>query len=375
VFDAARKWCGQWVDRPVVLGVWMGKVEVSWFSALCDDDAEFLGVADPALLSSWDHCRSIALAAEAAGYDNLLLPSGYGLGIDNFAFAAGMAPLLRRMRMLLAVRIGETWLPQLARQCATLDRMMKGRLTINIISSEMPGETLASASRYRRTMEAMDILRALLDGQEVDHAGEFHTLKVAPPRVRTVSGRCPTFYFGGLSDDAREAAAHGADVYLMWPETLARMADVMADVKARAARKGRALRFGYRAHVIVRETEAQARAAATRLLSRLDAAAGDAIRSRALDSTSTGVRRQAQLRAEAGDDGYVEENLWTGVGRARSGAGAAIVGDPDQVLAKLRTYHAMGIEAFILSGYPHIAEADLFARHVLPHLDHGPLAD
>ena len=136
---------------------------------------------------------------------------------------------------------------------------------------------------------------------------------------------------------------------------------------------GRTLRFGYRAHVIVRETEDEARAYARRLLSKLDAETGAAIRQKSLDSTSVGVTAQAALREAADDEGFVEEGLWTGIGRARSGCGAAIVGDPDQVLAKLRRYQDMGIEAFILSGYPHQAEADLFARHVLPRIEHGPL--
>jgi alkanesulfonate monooxygenase len=159
----------------------------------------------------------------------------------------------------------------------------------------------------------------------------------------------------------------------MWPDTLPGVEAVLADMRARAARHGRTLRFGYRAHVIVRESEAEARAAAARLVSKLDDATGEAIRRKSLDSASAGVARQAELRESATDDGFVEENLWTGVGRARSGCGAAIVGDPDQVLAKLEAYRALGIEAFILSGYPHAVECDLFARHVLPRLDHGPL--
>jgi alkanesulfonate monooxygenase len=134
------------------------------------------------------------------------------------------------------------------------------------------------------------------------------------------------------------------------------------------------LRFGYRVHVVVRDTEAEARAAADRLVSRLDAATGDAIRARSLDSASAGVRRQAELRDAATDDGYVEDHLWTGIGRARSGCGAAIVGDPDQVAAKLQRYADLGIDAFILSGYPHAAEADRFARDVLGRVDHAPLA-
>ena len=353
----------------------MTPCEISWFSALCDDDYEFLGVPDPALRSSWEHCRDIVLSAEAGGFDNILLPSGYALGIDTTAFAAAIAPMLKRMRLLMAVRIGEMWLPQLARQIATIDRVLGGRLTINIISSDLPGETLASAPRYARTVEAMAVLKQMLNGQAVDHQGEFYKLKLAPPRIGTVSGGAPPFYFGGLSEDAREAAARGCDVFLMWPDKKETIAAIIADMQARAARHGRTLRFGYRAHVIVRDTEAEARIAAGRLLSKLDADQGAAIRAKSLDSNSAGVQAQAALREGAAEDGYAEPHLWTGVGRARSGCGAAIVGDPDQVLAKLNDYRAMGIEAFILSGYPHAAEADLFARHVLPQLEHGPLVN
>lgn len=348
--------------------------EVSWFSALCDDDYEFLGQPDPRLLSTFEHCRDIALTAETGGFDNILLPSGYALGIDSIAFAAGLAPLLKRIRLLAAIRLGEMWPPQLARQLATLDQMLAGRLTVNIISSDLPGETLSSGPRYRRTTEVMEILRSLLNGDPVDHQGEHYRFKLDPPRIRTVSGRAPLFYFGGLSEDARETAAAGADVYLMWPDTLPAVKAVVDDLSARAAAKGRRLRFGYRVHVVVRETEAEAREAAVRLLSKLDDVEGEAIRNRSLDSASAGVRRQAELReAAASNEGYVEDNLWTGISRARSGCGAAIVGDPDQVLAKLNAYRALGLEAFILSGYPHAREADLFSRYVLPHLEHAPL--
>jgi alkanesulfonate monooxygenase len=350
-----------------------GSCEVSWFSALCDDDYEFLGVPDPALASSWTHCRDLVQGAEAGGFDNILLPSGYALGIDTTAFAAAIAAVTERIRLLMAVRIGENWPPQLARQIATLDHITGGRMTINIISSDLPGETLDSAPRYQRTVEAMAILKTLLNGEHLSHKGEFWNLEVDPPRIRTVSGKCPPLYFGGLSPAARDAAAQGCDVYLMWPDTMANVRAIIADMKERASSHGRKLKFGYRVHVVVRESEAEARAAADRLLSKLDADTGAAIRAKSLDSNSAGVAAQAALRDSAKDDGYAEENLWTGIGRARSGCGAAIVGDPDQVLAKLKAYQAEGIEAFILSGYPHRAECDLFARHVLPHLDHGPL--
>ena len=347
--------------------------EVSWFSALCDDDYEFLGVPDPALRSSWEHCRDIVMAAETGGFDNILLPSGYALGIDTTAFAAAIGVLTKRIRLLMAVRVGEAWPPQLARQIATLDRIMGGRLTVNIISSDIPGATLASGPRYERTTAVMLALKSLLGGQRTEIDSAHYRFAVDPPGVTTVSGKCPPLYFGGLSPDAREASAKAADVYLMWPDTMPAVQAILDDMRARAAALGRTLKFGYRVHVVVRDTEARAREAASLLLSKLDAATGDAIRAKSLDAQSEGVRRQAELREAAGNEGYVEDNLWTGIGRARSGCGAAIVGDPDQVLAKLQVYQAMGIEAFILSGYPHAAEADLFARHVLPKLTHGPL--
>lgn len=347
--------------------------EIAWFSALCDDDYEFLGVPDTRLQSSFEHCRDIVLQAETGGFDNILLPSGYALGIDTTAFASAMAVLTRRIKLLMALRMGEAWPAQLARQIATIDRMAGGRLAVNIISSDLPGETLASGPRYQRTIEAMSILRTLLNGQSVDHDGDFWKLKIDPPRITTLSGQCPQFYFGGLSDDARNAAAHGADVYLMWPDRMEAVREIISDIRSRADILGRKLRFGYRVHVVVRETEEEARAAADRLLSKLDDAAGAAIRAKSLDSQSAGVRRQAELREQSARDGYAEENLWTGIGRARSGCGAAIVGNPDQVLAKLKAYQNEGIEAFILSGYPHANEADLFSRYVLPYIDHGPL--
>ena len=354
--------------------------EIAWFSALCDDDYEFLGVPDPWLKSSWEHCRNIVLRAEEGGFDNILLPSGYELGLDTTAFAAAVATQVRRMKLLWATRIGEDWPPQLARRIATMDRILgpdasgtAGRLNVNIISSDMPGQKLDSGPRYRRATEVMKIVRTLLNGQHLSHQGEFYQLELDPARISTISGKCPPFYFGGLSHEARECAAEEADVYLMWPDTMDKVRETVSDMKQRAARFGRELKFGYRVHVIVRETEDEARAYADRLLSKLDDETGRAIREKSLDARNFGVQRQQELRTAADGDGFVEENLWTGIGRARSGCGAAIVGTPDQVLAKLRAYQAEGIEAFILSGYPHATECDLFARHVLPHIEHGPL--
>jgi alkanesulfonate monooxygenase len=352
----------------------MSAIEVSWFSALCDDDYEQLGVVQTELLSSWNHCSSIVRTVHDAGFDNVLLPSGYDLGIDTLSFASSIAPHITRMRLLTAIRCGEVWVPQLARQLATLNQVLNGALTINIISSEMPGETLDGPARYRRTTETMQALRTLLNGQRLDMDGEFLQLHIDAPRICKEMASAPPFYFGGLSDEARDTAAKDADVYLMWPDTEDQIVSVMDDMKQRAASYGRTLRFGYRVHVVVRDTEDEAREAAAHLIAAVDEETGDAIRSRSLDSTSTGVRRQAELRESATNDGFVEPLLWTGIGRARSGCGAALVGTPEQVAQKILRYRDMGIEAFIFSGYPHEAEAQRFANTVLPLLPHGPLS-
>ena len=346
----------------------MSSPEIAWFGALCDDDFEQLGVPDADLASSWTHCSALVETVERCGFDNVLLPSGYALGIDTIAFASAIAPRINRMRLLVAVRCGEVWVPQLARQLATLHQILDGRLTVNIISSEMPGESLDGPARYARTNETMRALRTLLRGQRLDLDGDHLSIHVDPPRITAQFPVEPQFYFGGLSEEARDVAAAEADVYLMWPDTMDNVAAIIDDMRGRAASNGRSIRFGYRVHAIVRDTEDEARAAATHLVARVDDARGQAIRSRSLDSESTGVRRQAQLRTAADDDGFVEENLWTGIGRARSGCGAAIVGTPRQVADKIQRYRALGIDAFIFSGYPHMGEAERFARTVLPLL-------
>lgn len=259
-----------------------------------------------------------------------------------------------------------------ARQADVLDRP-GGRLTINIISSDMPGQKLDSGPRYRRTIEWMQVLRALLDGERVEFHGDFVDLELDPARIRTATGTCPPFYFGGFSDDAKEVAAAEADVFLTWPDTVSSVRETAKEMKDRAAGHGRELLIGLRSHVIVRESEGEAKAAADRLISRLDEETGAAIRGKSLDAASVGVQRQAALRERADEAGYAEPNLWTGIGKARSGAGAAIVGDPDQVVEKIEAYTDAGVSAFILSGYTHMAEAERFAEMVLPRLDHGKI--
>ena len=344
-------------------------IEVAWFAPLCSDDFRHLGVPEGHLRSSYAHTRDILLRAEALGFGNILCPSSFQVGQDTLTFAAAMAPQTQRMNLLTAVRCGEVQPAMLARTIATLDHMLQGRLTINIISSDFPGEVEDSARRYRRSHEVVEILKQAWTQDRIDYQGEIYQLKglsADPARPFQTGG--PLLYFGGYSPDALELCGRHCDVYLMWPAPEATLADQMRAVHARAAAHGRTLDYGLRVHVIVRDTEAEAREYAQDLVSQLDDDIGRQIRARALDATSLGVALQAQVRAQADDDGYVEPGLWTGIGRARSGCGAALVGSVDQVMTKLERYQRMGIRAFVLSGYPHRDECEQFGSKVLPQL-------
>ncbi len=356
---------------PITIRTPARQVEVGWFSALCGDDYQYLGVPDDALRSSYEHCGDIVRKADSHGYQNILLPSGWIPGQDALAFAAAMAPQLQQMNQLVALRMGEVWPPMLARAIATIDHIAKGRLCINIISSDLPGMRESNEVRYDRSSEIIQILQKIwsTDGP-LEWQGQYYNFRLPnclPAQTYQQNGG-PLLYFGGISPAAQELCAKHCDVFLMWPETEDRIAATMQSMAEKAAAHGRTLDFGFRAHVIVRETEAEARAAADQLISKLDAKKGQEIKDRSMDSKSAGVLRQDELRAQAGPDLYIEDHLWSGIGLARSGCASAIVGNPDQVLAKLHRYIDMGMRAFILSGYPHLDECDLFAKYVLPQL-------
>ena len=274
------------------------------------------------------------------------------------------------MNLLAAVRCGEMQPIMLARTVATLDHMLEGRLTINIISSDFPGQTEDSAFRYQRSREVVEILKQAWTRDEITYHGEIYDFDGVPsdPARPYQQNGGPLLYFGGYSPAAVELCAQHCDVYLMWPETREDLSARMKTVNERAEVHGRTLDYGLRVHMIVRDTEAEAREYAQELVSKLDDDAGREIRERALDSGSLGVARQARNRDLADMDGFIEPHLWTGVGRARSGCGAALVGSADQILSEIEAYQKMGMRSFIFSGYPHLDECDYIGRLVLPEL-------
>ena len=343
--------------------------EVSWFAALCSDDYRFLGVPEGDLRSSFAHCSAILQEAEAQGFRNILCPSSYQVGQDTLSFVAGCAPITERINMLAAIRCGEMQPVMLARTVATLDHMLQGRLTLNVISSDFPGEKAESAYRYQRSREVVEILKQAWTRDEITYHGEiydFDGIWTDPAKPYQTGG--PLLYFGGYSPHALELCGQHCDVYLMWPEPKDQIAERMRAVHAVAETYDRTLDYGLRVHMIVRDTEAEAREYAEHLVSKLDDEYGRLIRDRAHDSTSLGVSHQARARELADAYGYVEPHLWTGIGRARSGCGAALVGSTDRVMSEIEAYRKMGIRAFIFSGYPHLEECRHAGQRILPNM-------
>ena len=345
--------------------------EVAWFDDLCGGDTEFLGVLDESRRSNFAHCSSIATLADSLGFGNILLPTSYMVGQEGIPFAAAMSGITQQMNLLLAVRTGEIHPPMLARHIASLDHLLEGRLTINIINSDLPGLKEVPQIRYRRCAEVIEILKQAWTKDEILHNGEIYPnfQMTADPVKPFQQNGGPLLYFGGTSPGSRELCAKYCDVFLMWPETEESIYATMQDMSKRAAMENRLIDFGLRIHIIVRETEKEARDYARHIMSRFDANTLN-LKNRAQDAQSEGVKRQDVLRNEKADaDDFVEPNLWMGIGRARSGCGGALVGTPDQIITKLNRYLDMGIRSFILSGYPLKEEAKQVAEHILPKLD------
>ena len=342
--------------------------EVSWFAPICDGDDRYLGERNVKYKSNWENSSNVLLAADQLGYRNILCPSSYQVGQDTLPFVSAVSPMIQKINILAAVRCGEIHPPMLARTLSTIDHILKGRLTINIISSNLPGEELSSQDRYQRSKEVIEILKQAWSKEEINFNGQFYNFKLPTNPVKPYQNGGPLLYFGGYSPPAVDLCAEHCDVYLMWPEKEDNLRNLMENMSLKAAKYKRKLDFGLRVHVVVRDTEEEAHEYAESIISKLDLGVGQELKDRALDAKSYGVKRQNQMRDQSSGDGYVEPHLWTGIGKARSGCGAALVGNPDQIVEKLYRYMDMGIRSFIFSGYPNIDECNRFAELVLPRL-------
>ncbi|RAS11240.1 FMNH2-dependent alkanesulfonate monooxygenase [Cupriavidus alkaliphilus] len=355
-------------------------MQVFWFIPT-HGDSRYLGTSEGARAVGLDYLRQVAVAADTLGYEGVLIPTGRSCE-DPWVVASALAAVTQRLKFLVAVRPGLMAPTLAARMAATFDRISNGRLLINLVTggdrAELEGDGLFldHAERYEASAEFLRIWRQVLaashDGDKVDYEGSHLSVKGATVLYPPLQRPHPPVYFGGSSAPAHALAGEQVDTYLTWGEPPAAVAQKLDDVRRHAARHGRTVKSGIRLHVIVRETDAAAWSAAEDLISRLDDETVARAQAVFANMDSEGQRRMAALHAggtrRTREALEISPNLWAGVGLVRGGAGTALVGDPHTVAERLREYAALGIDTFVLSGYPHLEEAYRFAELVFPLL-------
>ena len=347
-------------------------MDVFWFLPT-HGDGRYLGTRHAARAVDLAYLQQISRAADSLGFHGVLLPTGRSCE-DSWVVASAMVPLTERLRFLVAVRPGVMSPTVAARMTSTLDRLSNGRVLVNVVAGGDPAESegdgvfLEHDARYEATSDFLSIYKRVLAGEAVDHRGEHLRVRGAKLLYPPVQRPHPPLYMGGSSQAAHEIAARDLDVYLTWGEPPEAVAAKIDDVRRRAAKHGRSVRFGLRVHVIVRESERQAWEAANDLIRHLDDASIAAAQEAFAHFDSEGQRRMAALHGGRRDRLEVSPNLWAGIGLVRGGAGTALVGDPETVARRMLAYADLGIETFILSGYPHLEEAYRTAELLFPHL-------
>lgn len=340
-------------------------------------DGSYLGSSAGERQPDFRYFQQIAQAADRLGYEGVLLPTGQNCE-EGWITATGLATVTEKLKFLVALRPGVTLPSFAARQTAALDRLSNGRLLLNVVVGGNPvelagdGVFLAHDERYEQAAEFLTIWRGLLSGETVDFAGKHYRIEAGRLDQPAVQRPYPPLFLGGSSEAGQELAAEQCDTYLTWGEPPAAVAGKIAAARARAEARGRKLRFGIRLHFIVRETEAEAWAAADRLISQVSDAQIEAAQARFLKQMdSEGQRRMSELHGGRRDRLLVGPNLWAGLGLVRNGAGTALVGTPEQVAARLREYQETGIDLVIGSGYPHLEEAYRVAELLFPKFGLG----
>ncbi|MEH2182513.1 FMNH2-dependent alkanesulfonate monooxygenase [Nostoc sp.] len=347
-------------------------MQLLWFIPT-HGDGRYLATATGGRAVSFPYLRQIAQAVDDLGYTGALLPTGRSCE-DAWIVASTLVSLTRQMRFLVAIRPGLVSPGVAARMAATFDRLSGGRLLINVVTGGDPVELAGDGlhldhdQRYELTDEFLIVWRAIASGEQANLQGDYLNIQDGKLLFPPVQKPYPPLWFGGSSLVAQKIAAKHVDVYLTWGEPPQQVAEKIAAVRRLALSEGRTLQFGIRLHIIVRETESKAWDAANQLIKYVDDEAIAKAQKAYARMDSVGQQRMTQLHHGNREALEISPNLWAGVGLVRGGAGTALVGDPQTVAARILEYASLGVESFILSGYPHLEEAYRVAELLFPHL-------
>jgi alkanesulfonate monooxygenase len=360
-------------------------VEIGWFIPTTGD-GEFVGI-EPQRPATPDYLTEVAVTAEAAGYEFVLIPTG-GDCWDGFVVGSWIAAHTTKLKTLVAMRPGLISPVLAARNAATLDQMTGGRALVNVVTGHYPQDLKACGDslydqhdeRYARTLEFMKIVRGVWEagdakGEGFKFKGKHFDIEGASCQPAVLTKPYPPIYFGGSSEAGKRTAALTADVYLMWAEPVNWIQSQIDEMKLYLAQQkeedgiDRTLRYGLRAQLVVRETEEEAWQAAWKLLSKADPELVKSKEKLHAKTDAVGQNRQMELFNSSVEDDYViAPNMWSGLSAIRGGGAVAFVGTPEQVSDRIMEFVEIGITSFILSGYPHLEEAEISGRLLMPLL-------
>ncbi|WP_219834072.1 LLM class flavin-dependent oxidoreductase [Paenibacillus sp. R14(2021)] len=375
------------------------EISFGWFLPTAGD-GKYVGVA-PEREPSLSYLIEVARAAERSGLEYVLIPTG-GACLDAWVVGSAVMSHTKTLRPLVAVRPGLVAPVLAARMGAALDVLSNGRAMINVVTGssvqdlEELGDPLAHShdERYIRAQEYLEVMqqawtqseglaatefqvkdasaRAVSEEKQPFH-GKYYQFTRAVSTPQTVQKPHPPFFLGGSSPIAKRVAVEYADTYLMWGEPHAWIEQQIEEIegirKQVEAEKGieKVMKYGLRAQVLVRDTEEEAWAAAWEIISKVSPEAIKQAEAAFAKTDATNQQRQNELREQSkGQNFVVGPNLWTGLSLVRSGGAILIVGTAEQVADRLIEYAELGISTFILSGYPHLEEAENFGNKALP---------
>ena len=321
-----------------------------------------------------DYIAEFAQAHEDSGFDLALL--GYSSATaDGFAVAGYAATRTERLGYLIAHRPGFMAPTLAARHAATLDQLSGGRIALHVISGgsdeeqRRDGDWLPHDARYRRSGEWMDIVRRIwTEYAPFDYEGEFFRLEQAHSQVRTRQKPHIPLYFGGASEAALETGARYADVYALWGEPLDAIRRQIAEIRARAARYGREIRFSLSVRPILGDTEGEAWERARGILERVRGSVGEAVGAdRPARLQSVGSRRLLDFAAQSE---IHDRRLWMPIAAATGAAGSttALVGTAEQVAESLLAYYDAGCSTVLIRGFDPLRDAVEYGRELIPLL-------
>jgi alkanesulfonate monooxygenase len=349
-----------------------GTPRFHWFLPVSGDNRSINENGPGRRVPDIGYLKEVALAADRNGFESLLTPTGRSCE-DAWLTTAALTQVTERIKFLVAFRPGLVHPTLSAQMVQTYQRLSGNRLALNVVTGgddteqRSYGDFTTKDERYARTDEFLTVVKHEWEGKPYTYEGRFYRVEGSGLNEPLPANARPPIFFGGASAAAEQVSAVHSDVQLFFGETPPMAAERIARMRKLAAERGRSIRFGIRLHVINRESSEAAWREADRLLDELPDDVVARVQNRMNKAGAVGHQRIATLH-----DGtkrnrealHIYPNLWAGSSLIYGNA--ALVGSHEEVADRIREYNSIGIDHFILSGYPRLESAYWFGEGVIP---------